>query len=113
MDFIFRSIFFAITYWLVRRRHVFNERKVAFSYSRTYYCLSYLQGRNNFYAYFICFCAMPVLIIGGALVFIGMLAIYSVSIHESFTLTLSLIAQQKMTGEPSNYFYFFRQLRNI
>lgn len=43
----------------------------------------------------------------------GLLSIYSVSIHESFTLTLSLIANGKMHGDPSNYFYFFRQLRNI
>ena len=38
---------------------------------------------------------------------------FSVSIHESFTLTLSLIASGKLDGDPSNYFYFFRQLRNI
>jgi len=43
----------------------------------------------------------------------GVLSIYSVSIHESFTLTLSLIANGKREGDPSNYFYFFRQLRNI
>ncbi|MFA5747645.1 MAG: FtsW/RodA/SpoVE family cell cycle protein [Candidatus Absconditabacterales bacterium] len=49
---------------------------------------------------------MPVLIIGIILTGLGISAIYSVSIHESFTLTLT-------NGDPTNYFYFFRQLRNI
>lgn len=40
------------------------------------------------------------------LLLFGILAVYSVSIHESFSLTLS-------QWEPSNYFYFWRQLRNI
>jgi cell division protein FtsW len=47
------------------------------------------------------------------LVFFGVLAIYSVSIYESFALTLSLIAKWLMNWEASNYFYFLRQLRNI
>ena len=38
---------------------------------------------------------------------------YSVSIHESFTLTLKLIANGNLDGDPSNYFYFIRQLKNI
>jgi len=28
-------------------------------------------------------------------------------------LTISLIASGKLNGDPSNYFYFFRQIRNI
>jgi cell division protein FtsW (lipid II flippase) len=35
------------------------------------------------------------------------LAVYSVSIHQSFTLTL------KIFDDPTNYFYFFRHLRSI
>ncbi|MFA7717891.1 MAG: FtsW/RodA/SpoVE family cell cycle protein [Candidatus Absconditabacterales bacterium] len=56
---------------------------------------------------------MPIIIIGILLTIGGILAIYSVSIYESFTLTASLIAQNLMSGDPSNYFYFFRELRNI
>jgi cell division protein FtsW (lipid II flippase) len=56
---------------------------------------------------------MPIIIIGIALTVIGILAIYSVSIYESFTLTMSKIAAGSMTGDPSNYFYFFRQLRSV
>lgn len=56
---------------------------------------------------------MTIIIIGIALIIIGILAIYSVSIYESFTLTMSLIAKGAMTGDPSNYFYFFRQLRSV
>lgn len=56
---------------------------------------------------------MPILLMWIILIFFWTLAIYSVSIHESFTLTLKLIASWIMDGEPSNYFYFFRQFRNI
>ena len=56
---------------------------------------------------------MPIIIVWIILTLFGVLSIYSVSIHESFTLTISLIASGKMDGDPSNYFYFFRQLRNI
>jgi len=56
---------------------------------------------------------MPILIIGWLLVVFWILAVYSVSIHESFTLTLSLLAKWLWSGEPSNYFYFLRQLRNV
>ena len=56
---------------------------------------------------------MPIIIAGIILTIFGILSIYSVSIHESFTLTLSLIAKGTLHGDPSNYFYFFRQLRNI
>lgn len=47
-----------------------------------------------------------ILAIGWLLLLYGLFALFSVSIHESFTLTLS-------GGDPSNYFYFLRQLRNI
>ncbi|HRX63902.1 MAG TPA: FtsW/RodA/SpoVE family cell cycle protein [Candidatus Absconditabacterales bacterium] len=50
---------------------------------------------------------MPILIVGVLLIIYGILAVYSVSIHESFTLTL------KIFEDPTNYFYFFRHLRNI
>ena len=56
---------------------------------------------------------MPIIIVWIILTLFGVLSIYSVSIHESFTLTISLIASGKMNWDPSNYFYFFRQLRNI
>ncbi|MCX6825485.1 MAG: FtsW/RodA/SpoVE family cell cycle protein [candidate division SR1 bacterium] len=56
---------------------------------------------------------MPIIIVGIILTLFGILSIYSVSIHESFTLTISLIASGKLSGDPSNYFYFFRQLKNI
>lgn len=50
---------------------------------------------------------MPILISGVLLLIFWILAVYSVSIHESFTLTL------KIFNDPTNYFYFFRHLRNI
>lgn len=56
---------------------------------------------------------MPIIIVWILLTAFGLLSMFSVSIHESFTLTLSLIASGKLDGDPSNYFYFFRQLRNI
>jgi len=56
---------------------------------------------------------MPILITWIILILFGILAIYSVSIHESFTLTLKQIANGFREWDPSNYFYFFRQLRNI
>lgn len=56
---------------------------------------------------------MPIIWIGIILIIFWLLAIYSVSIHESFTLTLKLLANGNRTGDPSNYFYFLRQLKNI
>lgn len=56
---------------------------------------------------------MPIIVIWIVLIIFWILAIYSVSIHESFTLTLKLIANWKRTDDPSNYFYFLRQLKNI
>lgn len=56
---------------------------------------------------------MPLIIIWVILTIFGILAIYSVSIHESFTKTLLWIAKWTRTDDPSNYFYFFRQIRSI
>lgn len=50
-----------------------------------------------------------ILRIGLWLIAFWIFAVYSVSIHESFTLTLKLFENQ----DPSNYFYFYRHLRNI
>lgn len=50
---------------------------------------------------------MPILISGVLLLIFWILAVYSVSIHESFTLTL------KIFDDPTNYFYFIRHIRNI
>ena len=41
-----------------------------------------------------------------------MLSIFSVSIYESFSLTVALIAKGTRHGDPSNYFYFLKQLTN-
>lgn len=46
------------------------------------------------------------LLIWFLLLLFGIMAVYSVSVQESFSLTL-------IQWDPSNYFYFFRQLRNI
>ncbi len=50
---------------------------------------------------------MPLLVLAGILVLWGIFAIYSVSIFESFQ-----ISTQKL-WDPTNYFYFFRHLRNL
>jgi cell division protein FtsW len=49
-----------------------------------------------------------ILIIWGFLILFGILAVYSVSIHESFTTSLKFDE-----SDPTNYFYFFRHLRNL
>ena len=50
---------------------------------------------------------MPILIIWWLLTLFWIFAIYSVSIFSSFQLTLHQF------GDPSNYFYFFRQLKHL
>ena len=50
---------------------------------------------------------MPILIVGGLLILFWIFAIYSVSIFSSFQLTLHQF------WEPSNYFYFLRQLKHL
>ncbi len=57
--------------------------------------------------------SMPIIIVWIILVVFWIFAVYSVSIHESFTITLKLIAKGLWTDDPSNYFYFLRQLKNI
>lgn len=47
------------------------------------------------------------------LVVFGIFALYSISIYESFEQTLKWIQDGKMSGDPSNYFYFNKQLINI
>ena len=56
---------------------------------------------------------MPILITWAVLTIFWILSIYSVSIYESFSLTVALIAKGTRHSDPSNYFYFFKQLRNI
>ena len=56
---------------------------------------------------------MPLLIVTLCLLVYGILALFSVSVHESFTTTLSLIAKWRRDGEASNYYYFFSQLNNF
>jgi len=53
-----------------------------------------------------------ILIIGIALTIFGILAIYSVSIYESFQITLRMVAKWHMSN-PSNYYYFFKQLISL
>jgi hypothetical protein len=55
---------------------------------------------------------MPILIIMCVLLLYGLLALLSVSVHESFTTTLMLVSKGKLL-EPTNYFYFFRQLQYV
>lgn len=50
---------------------------------------------------------MPLLITGVLLTIFGVAAVYSVSIHESFTYSLKYLA------EATNYFYFNKHLINI
>jgi len=50
---------------------------------------------------------MPIFIVGFVLVLFGIFAIYSVSIFPSFQLTLHKF------HDPSNYFYFLRQLKHL
>ncbi len=56
---------------------------------------------------------MPLLIIVWFLLLYGILALFSVSVHESFTTTLSLINRGLLEWDPSNYYYFFKQIKNL
>jgi cell division protein FtsW len=51
---------------------------------------------------------LPLLISGLLLIVFGLLAVYSVSIYESFTLTLS-----PKFPEPTNYYYFKQQIASL
>lgn len=53
--------------------------------------------------------SIRILLIGLALCVMWLFAIYSVSIHESFTTTLKMIGKWWVT-EATNYFYFNRQI---
>ncbi len=50
---------------------------------------------------------MPLLINGVLLVIFGLLAVYSVSIYESFSLSI------KLGRDPTNYFYFWKQVSSL
>lgn len=61
---------------------------------------------------------MPLLINGILLIFFWLLAVFSVSIYESFTLSLCRVAATAANclarfPEPTNYFYFFQQLKAL
>ncbi|UFX82640.1 FtsW/RodA/SpoVE family cell cycle protein [Candidatus Absconditicoccus praedator] len=51
---------------------------------------------------------MQIIVVGILLTIFGVLAMYSVSIYESFRLTVGL-----ENLEPSNYFYFLRQMQSL
>lgn len=54
-----------------------------------------------------------ILLIGLLLVVFGVFALYSISIYESFDQTLRRAQVGKRSGDPSNFFYFNKQLINI
>ena len=56
---------------------------------------------------------MPLLIVTWLLLLYWILALFSVSVHESFTTTLSLINKWILDWDPSNYFFFFKQIKNF
>ena len=56
---------------------------------------------------------MPLVIVTWLLLLYGILALFSVSVHESFTTTLSLINKWILQWDPSNYFFFFKQIKNF
>ncbi len=47
------------------------------------------------------------------LLIFGIFALYSISIYESFDQTLKRISQNRRVGEPSNYYFFSQQIKNI
>ncbi len=53
------------------------------------------------------------LVVAGLLIIFGLFALYSISVYESFTMTLGKIQAGKMEGEPSNYYYFYQQIKNL
>lgn len=54
-----------------------------------------------------------ILIIGWLLIVFGIFALYSISIYESFDQTLRRAQVGKRSGDPSNFFYFNKQISNI
>ncbi len=55
---------------------------------------------------------IKILVVGGLLILFGIFSIYSVSIFESFDLTLNQVSLGVRT-EPSNYYFFFEQLLKL
>ena len=55
---------------------------------------------------------MPILVIWALLILYGLIAVYSVSIFESFQLSLKLL-DKGILSHPTNYFYFLRHLENL
>lgn len=55
---------------------------------------------------------MRILVVGGLLIMFGIASIYSVSIFESFDLTLDHVALG-LREEPSNYYFFTEQLLKL
>ncbi len=55
---------------------------------------------------------MQILIVGALLILFGIFSIYSVSIFESFDLTLDQVALG-IRQDPSNYYFFFEQLMKL
>lgn len=55
---------------------------------------------------------MPILIVWWMLLLFWLFALYSVSIFESFDLTLDMVADWRR-DDPSNYFYFFQQVTKL
>ena len=55
---------------------------------------------------------MHIILLWVVLVVVGLFAVYSVSVFESFWLTLYRV-EEWLRAEPTNYFYFFEQLTNI
>ncbi len=55
---------------------------------------------------------MSILVLWAILVVVGLFAVYSVSVFESFWLTLYWV-EEGLRTDPTNYFYFFEQLTNI
>jgi len=55
---------------------------------------------------------VSILVLWWILVVVGLFAVYSVSVFESFWLTLYWVEEWLRT-DPTNYFYFFEQLINI
>lgn len=66
-------------------------------------------GLTNFLPIFL---VVYILILWWILVMVWLFAVYSVSVFESFWLTLYWVEQWLRT-DPTNYFYFFEQLTNI
>lgn len=62
--------------------------------------------------FFICQAVVLILVLWAILVIVGLFAVYSVSVFESFWLTLYWV-EEGLRTDPTNYFYFFEQLTNI